>query len=263
MTTNPERIRNRRSLLGIAMGGSILVMLGWERQGENSRRVFCGTIYPPETRIGPQGPSECLLRTEKPGSDVLFIKGLAEEEVLAREFRKKPMEALQAFQGIVYRYDPVRRKIDKVRPQDWARCTGPIGGTSVEFQKASLESRVSIQYDQLLYEGTSVETAGRTALAFTVSPDRTLVAVLSAEGNRAESLMPFLGRGGASGQHYHELFRLPGMQAVGKPLSLPVTTERVTMRPIWSGDRGYVVYIDARNSHLCIVGIDLHMGTGP
>jgi len=152
----------------------------------------------------------------------------------------------------VYRHDPATGTMRASTIGEWNASPSPIGDCDrpVATTKLAIESDTNRLVDA---RGKHVKTAGQTALAIAVSPDGVRAAVLSAAGSRARSLMPFLGSGGADGQHYHQLFSLAGdIVPVGDAVLLPFGGAKENLRVCWSSDGKDLLYTDIIYSKLSI-----------
>lgn len=175
-----------------------------------------------------------LLRSEEEGKGALLLKH--------RE------------RGAVYFYDPKTQNLSLVSTELWQKASGSIG--NCELQVPPSPSKMDIDKSgKLRASDIEVATAGTTILDLRVSPSGNKVAVLSADGPKDGSILPFLGSGGVAGQHYHQLLSLPGAVPIGKPVRLPLESKKVGITVCWSPDERYVVYSDILYSHLSIVHV--------
>ena len=164
---------------------------------------------------------------------------------------------------MVYRYDRATQELALVPKEHWeaggdvVKC--PSGFTPSGLRIKSRESPSHPRLDRLLAGDRVIRTAGARALTIHESPSGRFAAVLSADGERKESILPFYGPGGADGQHFHELLSLTDFTRVGEPVRLPMTTkEIVSLNGCWSPDEGYVVYADLQIFRvLSVVPIDI------
>jgi hypothetical protein len=153
----------------------------------------------------------------------------------------------------VYEYDPNTRSLSAIPDEFWQRASGPIGECEAQVSTSSPALRLDPKSDRLLAGDREITTAGTTVLDIRVSPSGSKVAILSADGRRKGSILPSLGRGGASGQHYHQTFSLPSMIPIGKPVRLPLDSNERFLTICWSLDERYVVYADYLFYFLTIV----------
>jgi hypothetical protein len=156
-------------------------------------------------------------------------------------------------QPAIYRYDPASTRLDAVAEDAWRDA----GGEVVDCDRQSAASAAPFVLDAsertLRWRDRAVAVAGRTVLVLAAGPDGDRVAVLSARGSVAESVLPFLARTGTAGQHYHQVFSRRDASEQGEAVALPMTSKSVALEGCWSADGRYVVYTDALYNHLCIV----------
>ena len=100
-----------------------------------------------------------------------------------------------------------------------------------------------------------IPVAGGRALALRAAPGNGLVAVLSAGGAEGGALIPFFGGGVAAGPFYHQVFALPGIVPVGRPVRLPLSAEDEAITLCWAPDHRYVVYHDVLFFELAIIPV--------
>jgi hypothetical protein len=171
-----------------------------------------------------------MVRSEGPDKDTLLLTHLRLE--------------------MVYQYDRANQELALVPYEHWEASGGEVvecptfdnpSGLRIESRRTPSDPRL----DRLLAGDRVIRTAGARALTMSKSPSERFAAVLSADGERKESLMPFFGPGGADGQHFHELLSLADFTRVGEPVRLPMRTKDiVSLNSCWSLDGRYVVYAD-------------------
>lgn len=176
-----------------------------------------------------------LLRREAAGGGALLLKHSA--------------------RGAVYRYSPAGRSLTPATAKEWGEAAGEVADCDRQFHPSPLVLDLDSKTRRLSARGREVRTAGRVVLDMRASPGERLVAVVSAEGRGpgAGSVFPTLGGGGGAGRHYHQLFTLPDVKAVGGPSRLPPVGEREPVTPCWSADGGFVVYTDTLFFSLTVV----------
>ena len=151
---------------------------------------------------------------------------------------------------MVYRYDRATQELALVPHWTWETVGGelvecPSFATPLRLRIESRRTTSDPRLDRLLAGDSVIRTAGARALKIHESPSGRLAAVLSADGERQESLLPFHGPGGADGQHFHELLSLTDFTRVGEPLRLPMTSKEISsLDGCWSPDERFVVYAD-------------------
>jgi hypothetical protein len=160
-------------------------------------------------------------------------------------------------QPVVYKYDPLRQDLTAVTDDEWEHAHGRIAECSKQFSPSPLILKIDAQKNRLIAKERVVPTAGRTPLGLTESPGGKWVAVLSAEGFKWPSLLPFEGSNGASGQYYHQLMSLPDAAATGKPIRIPTRRNYDTLIACWSADEQYVIYHHVTFNYLSVVKVTL------
>ena len=153
---------------------------------------------------------------------------------------------------IVYRFNPADKQLRFVDVGAWNNAEGEI--VDCNFQGVKEPWGIKIYGGRLSINGKEVDgIIGKVHLYYRYTSKGDKFAVLSANGKKAFSLMPFLGGGGASGTHYSQVFSYPGLVPIGSAVELPFTTEKITFGSCWSSDERFIVYSDALNSELSIV----------
>lgn len=184
---------------------------------------------------------------ETPGELLLHREGEERGGLLLKHSERDP----------VYRYDPATRSLSLAARASWERSNEQVAECALQVSPLPPGLRIEPKSDRLLTGEREIATAGRTTLALHPSPSGKWAAVVSAESGRSGSLLPFLGRGGASGQHYHQILSLSEGVLVGKPVRLPLGGENEVLRQCWSPDERYVVYADVLFFHLSVVSVDV------
>jgi hypothetical protein len=207
-----------------------------------------------------------LLKTCADG-DILLLKGLNWRDAYDLDHghclgEGKFEPQVGAAGGIIYRYDSRSGRMDTASERDWQDAAGDFWGSlsCMVVTDADKDILVHPRSNLLLDHERVVKTTGKTALASQASPKGDLLVVLSADGERSPGVMSFIGQGGASGQHYQEIFQLPGMKRIGEPIKLPIDTKRSTMSPCWSADPRDVIYADVGFANVCIVLVSVQAG---
>ncbi|MCC7156140.1 MAG: hypothetical protein IT161_16300 [Bryobacterales bacterium] len=154
----------------------------------------------------------------------------------------------------VYRWLPGAPALAQADPAEWEAA----GGTVYDCEKPLIPPPETAEIDAKTMtlrgpEGT-VDTAGRGVLAIRLSPNRTLLAVLSADGRRAGSILPFVGGGSYTGTHYHNTLSYPDLNSVSAAVRLPRQRETDILVPCWLADR-YVVYSDSLSFYAVVVPV--------
>ena len=172
-----------------------------------------------------------MVRSEEDNTDTLLLTHLRRE--------------------MVYRYDRATQELSLVPNERWEGASGPV--VECSLQPYSRVLRIDPRSNRLLAGERRVDVAGQVVLAVSLSGSGRWVAVLSADGPASTSPWPFLGGGGASGQHYHEVLRADDFSSTGPPVRLPFETDRGYFRLCWSAEEDYVVYAGKFFSDVVIV----------
>lgn len=153
----------------------------------------------------------------------------------------------------IYKYDPAAQILTRVNSFRWTRAGTAIAECGKESYPASSAMRIDTSSHQLFAGNRAVPTAGRTALKLTAAPSGRWVAVLSASGSPATSLLPFSGGSVASGEYYHQVMSLPEANSFNPAMRLPLQHKLDSLIPCWSSDEQYVVYYQVTFNYLSIV----------
>jgi hypothetical protein len=159
-------------------------------------------------------------------------------------------------QNVTYRYNPGAQRLFQVSEEVWQGARGPIGDCGSQLGSFPQELRLDGS-GKLLASGQEVAIAGEKFLALLRAPSGKKVALLSANDPAQGSIIPFLGGGGASGQHYHQILSMPDAVLAGRPVSIPLKSKERFITICWSFDERYVIYADYLFYHLAIVAVDI------
>ncbi len=144
-----------------------------------------------------------------------------------------------------FRYDFGSGQLKKSEAEDWKSAPGPIVDSVAQWVPTSGKPiRFHGSEHALLFNDKRIETAGRSVLRATLSPNRKYVADLSAEGEYRLGMV--FGGTGASGKRFHQVFRNSDGTQIGETIVLadaPDKGDNVTQ--CWSPDGRWVVYHDA------------------
>ena len=152
----------------------------------------------------------------------------------------------------VYEYDPKAKRLRKVTDSKWDTTANLISECVSQPQKFSSNFRVTA--DKLFFGNQEVHVKGAVLVAFSYSPSGNVLAILSADGPRKGSIMPFIGGGqNSKGQHYHQLFSVANGTPIGGVVKLQFTTEKEAYLVCWSPDEKYVFYTSLLVDKLAIV----------
>lgn len=154
----------------------------------------------------------------------------------------------------VYRWRPGAPALTEAGPAEWEAAGGSIYDCGKPLIPPPQTAELDAKSMTLRGPKGTVETAGRSVLAIRLSPSRKLLAVLSADGSRAGSILPFLGGGSYSGTHFHNTLSYPDLNGLGAPVRLPRQRETDILAPCWLADR-YVVYSDSLSFYAVVVPV--------
>jgi hypothetical protein len=155
--------------------------------------------------------------------------------------------------GGAYRYDGSTRTLAPVTEQEWIRAAGPIAECGRQGPPSSQVLRIDQPSHRLLAGSREIPAAGPVVLALTESPSHRFVAVLSASGPAQPSLVPFLGAGGAAGQHFHQVVSLPDAAVAGSAIRVPVQRSEDVLTACWAADEKAIVYHDLLFVHVSVI----------
>jgi len=203
---------------------------------------------------------QLFVRSEDRGDTRLLIKLISGGDQFDLDGTAEGVAQAPATNGVIYRYDPRKRELDEVRDGLWGEASGEM--CCLSTQRMWGDDRVKIVGERLIsYQRKRQTTRGNTVTRVEASPSRKWVAVLSADGPVKQSLYSFGKDGTPQGQYYHELFRLPDLAPVGKPIRLPVDRSFHTDHIVWSPDERFLVYADGYR--MCIMHIEDQLGSKP
>ena len=196
-----------------------------------------------------------FMRYESESNSTMLLKYLTTEEhrdlVYSRAGHPPQSPAPPSMQP-VYRFDSALRTFTQAEAGAWDHATSAVvdcglagrGETPFLFKPRT---------DTLTYAGSAVKTRGRAVQSVVPSPDGKWVAVLSVDGFRLPSFMPFLGRGRVEGTRYHQVFSSATGLPVGDPVALPFDSKFDASHPCWSDDARYIVYPEFSFYFLAII----------
>ncbi|MGD2108998.1 MAG: hypothetical protein PVI86_06360 [Phycisphaerae bacterium] len=173
---------------------------------------------------------------------------------------KKSLGGAWLAPAVSYRYDPASRVLTEVPLRAWTAST-------TEIAKAETMAPRPPDFLVSLKEGTlhvglrnekrqRVKTTGEHALELSWCPCGDRVAVLTVDGRqiRKKESWVFGAVGGYPGQHYIELFDLPGMMTKRRPaIRIPFTTVEGIDSPCWTLDGDYMVITSGDKTRLCVI----------
>jgi hypothetical protein len=152
----------------------------------------------------------------------------------------------------VYEYDPKAQNLRKVPDLKWDAAASTI--TECFSQSQQFPEKFKVNGEKLFFGNREIPIKGAVLISSAYSPSDNAVAILSADGPRKRSNMPFLGGGqNSKGQHYHQLFSVANGKPVSVALKLQFTTEHQAYSACWSIDEMYVFYTSLLADKLAIV----------
>ena len=191
-------------------------------RAEPSRKISQTSICPMFDTAGwvnTQMSGRLLIRSGTNGKNILLT--------MRDEFEKGNRHR------VVYEYDPKAKSLRKVSDLNWDGIASPI--SECFSQPQQFPEKFKVTGEKLFFGGK-------------------YVAILSADGPRKGSLMPFFGGGqNSKGQHYHQLFSLVNGEPISDVLKLQFTTEKEVYPACWSIDEKYVFYTALLADKLTIV----------
>jgi len=199
---------------------------------------------------------QLLLRLDKPGSDILLLalQADAPDPALPKELVSVAPES------VIYRYNRARDTLDPVGKEVWENASGPVSVSLEQYRPSNPKGGIGIDTRELILEkrGQMVPTAGKAALCIEAPSQKSdFAAVLSAARRKGKPFIPFLSGPYGVGQHYHQIFSLPDLEAIGRPVRLPLKADISAIQMMWAPERRYVVYTDLFFTQLCIVPVDV------
>ena len=191
--------------------------------------------------VNTQMPGKLLIRTGMIGGNILLtMHGLHDE--LEKGIKHRT----------VYEYDPDAKRLRKVPDSKWDASSNPISECVSRPQNYS--DKFKVTGEKLFFDNQEVPVQGAVLVSTSCSPGGNAVAILSADGPRKNSIMPFIGGGqNSKGQHYHQLFSVAKGTPIGGVIKLQFTTEKEAYPVCWSRDEKYVFYPSLLADKLTII----------
>lgn len=157
----------------------------------------------------------------------------------------------------IYRYEPADHALRTVDFAEWQSSTSPIASCVEQFSPDPRRLKINSDAEGKLVDasGRAIPTAGTFATMLLASPDHKRAAVLSANGPKSHSLLPFLGGPQPLGQRYHQVISTDDFKWAGTAVALPVEDQSDLLTPCWTADEKYVVYYDAVFYYLLAVPV--------
>jgi hypothetical protein len=152
----------------------------------------------------------------------------------------------------VYEYDPKTQSLRKVPDLKWDAVTSAV--TECFSQSQQFPEKFKVNGEKLFFGNQEIPVKGAVLISSAYSPSGNTVAILSADGPRKRSGMPFLGGGqNSKGQHYHQLFSVSNGKPIRAAVKLQFTTEHQSYPACWSIDEMYIFYTSLLGDKLTIV----------
>jgi hypothetical protein len=210
-------------------------------RAEPSRKISQTSICPMFDTAGwvnTQMSGRLLIRSGTNGKNILLT--------MRDEFEKGNRHR------VVYEYDPKAKSLRKVSDLNWDGIASPI--SECFSQPQQFPEKFKVTGEKLFFGNREVSIKGAVLIFAAFSPSGKYVAILSADGPRKGSLMPFFGGGqNSKGQHYHQLFSLVNGEPISDVKKLQFTTEKEVYPACWSIDEKYVFYTALLADKLTIV----------
>jgi hypothetical protein len=208
---------------------------------EKSGKISQTFIYPTFDTAGwvnTQMSGRLLIRSGTNGKNILLT--------MCDEFEKGNRHR------VVYEYDPKAKSLQKVSNLNWDGLASPISECFSQSQQ--FPGKFKVTGEKLFFGIREVSIKGAVFISAAFSPSGRYVAILSADGPRKGSLMPFFGGGqNSKGQHYHQLFSVYNGEPISDVLKLQLTTEKEAYPACWSIDEKYFFYTALLADKLTIV----------
>jgi hypothetical protein len=229
-------------VIGLFLG---VMAIAWAEPSHSISPMSMPPVFDTVDWVNTQMPGRLIIRTGLDGKTIFLT--------MRDEFEKGNKHRAG------YEYDPKAQSLQKVSGLKWDEVTSAI--TECFVQSQQFPEKFKISGEKLFFDNREIPVKGTVLISSAYSPSGKAVAILSADGPRKGSGMPFLGGGqNSKGQHYHQLFSV----ATGKPLSavlrLPFTTEHQAYPAYWSIDEMYVFYTSLLADKLTIVKTGLSDG---
>lgn len=219
-----------------------VMVFTWAEPSRSISQISTSPIFDTVDWVNTQMPGRLLIRRGL-DSKTIFL-------TMRDEFEKGNRHRA------VYEYDPKAQSLRKVPGLKWDEVTSAI--TECFSQSQQFPEKFKVHGEKLFFGNREIPIQGAVLVSSAYSPSGNAVAILSADGPRKGSVMPFLGGGqNSKGQHYHQLFSVADGKPVSAALKLQFTTERQAYPACWSMDEMYVFYTSLLADKLTIVETSL------
>lgn len=219
----------------------LLIAATASTQAEPSHEIsqtFICPIFDTAGWVNTQMSGRLLIRSGQNGMNILLT--------MRDEFEKGYRHR------VVYEYNPKVKSLQKVSDLDWDGISSPIA--ECFSQSRQVPEQFKVTGEKLFFGNREVSIKGTVLISAAFSPSGKYVAILSADGPRKVSLMPFLGGGqNSKGQHYHQLFSIVKGEPISNVIKLQFTTKKEAYQACWSIDEKYVFYTALLADKLTIV----------
>jgi hypothetical protein len=223
----------------MVIGSFLGVMVGtWAGPSHSVSQISMPPVFDTVDWANTQMPGRLIIRTGL-DSKTIFL-------TMRDEFEKGTRHRA------VYEYDPKAQSLRKVSGLKWDEVTSAI--TECFAQSQQFPEKFKVNGEKLFFGNREIPIKSAVLISSAYSPSGNTVAILSADGPRKGSGMPFLGGGqNSKGQHYHQLFSVATGKPVSAALKLQFTTEHQAYPACWSIDETYVFYTSLLADKLTIV----------
>jgi hypothetical protein len=223
----------------MVIGSFLGVMVGtWAGPSHSVSQISIPPVFDTVDWANTQMPGRLIIRTGL-DSKTIFL-------TMRDEFEKGTRHRA------VYEYDPKAQSLPKVSGLKWDEVTSAI--TECFAQSQQFPEKFKVNGEKLFFGNREIPIKSAVLISSAYSPSGNTVAILSADGPRKGSGMPFLGGGqNSKGQHYHQLFSVATGKPVSAALKLQFTTEHQAYPACWSIDETYVFYTSLLADKLTIV----------
>jgi len=225
------------SLMVVLSFIGVIVFARAEASPQISQTVVCPT-YDTAGWVNTQMPGRLLIRNGMDGKNIhLTMRNESEKGDRHRA---------------VYEYDTRAKRLQKVPDLNWDTAASPV--TECFSRSRPFPGKIKVTGEKLFFDSREVPIKGAVLISAAYSPGGQTVAILSADGPRKGSPMPFLGGGqNAKGQHFHQLFSTANGEPASVVVKLQFTTEKQAYPACWSIDEKYVFYTSLLADKLTIV----------
>jgi hypothetical protein len=222
-------------VIGLFLG---VMVVTWAEPSHSISQILVSPIFDTVDWMNTQMPGRLIIRRGL-DSKTIFL-------TMRDEFEKGNRHRA------VYEYDPEAQSLRKVPGLKWDEVTSAI--TECFSQSQQFPEKFKVNGEKLFFGNREIPMKGAVLISSAYSPSGNAVAILSSDGPRKRSGMPFLGGGqNSKGQHYHQLFSVANGQPLSAALKVPFTTKQQAYPACWSMDEIYVFYTSLVADKMTIV----------